>query len=45
MEVRDITKFFGSLQVLKGISLQVKQGEILTIVGPSGAGKTTLLQV
>jgi len=45
MEVKNITKFFGSLQVLKGISLQVKQGEILTIMGPSGAGKTTLLQV
>ncbi|MCD6331684.1 MAG: ABC transporter ATP-binding protein [Bacteroidales bacterium] len=45
MEVKNITKFFGSLQVLKGISLQVEQGEILTIMGPSGAGKTTLLQV
>lgn len=43
--IRDITKSFGSLQVLKGISLHIEKGEIVSIVGPSGAGKTTLLQI
>ncbi len=41
----NITKSYGELQVLKGLSLEVKQKEIITIVGPSGAGKTTLLQI
>ncbi len=45
IELRDITKSFGSLQVLKGISLQINKGEVVSIVGPSGAGKTTLLQI
>lgn len=45
IEVRDIRKSFGTLEVLKGISLEVGQGEIVSIVGPSGAGKTTLLQI
>ena len=45
IEVRDITKSFGSLQVLKGINLQINKGEVVSIVGPSGAGKTTLLQI
>jgi lipoprotein-releasing system ATP-binding protein len=40
-----IKKSFGSLEVLKGISLEVKKGEIVSIIGPSGAGKTTLLQI
>lgn len=40
-----LVKSFGSLQVLKGISLHVKKGEIVSIVGASGAGKTTLLQI
>ncbi len=40
-----ITKSFGSLQVLKGIDLEINRGEIVSIVGPSGAGKTTLLQI
>ena len=40
-----ITKSFGSLQVLKGIDLNINKGEIVSIVGPSGAGKTTLLQI
>ena len=39
------TKSFGSLQVLKGIDLEINKGEIVSIVGPSGAGKTTLLQI
>ena len=42
---KDIKKSFGSLQVLKGIDLEINQGEIVSIVGPSGAGKTTLLQI
>lgn len=45
IKVEGITKSFGSLKVLKGIDLQVKQGEIISIVGASGAGKTTLLQI
>lgn len=45
IEVRNITKSFGSLQVLKGIDLSIGDGEVVSIVGPSGAGKTTLLQI
>lgn len=41
----NITKSFGSLQVLKDIDLDIQQGEVVSIVGPSGAGKTTLLQI
>jgi lipoprotein-releasing system ATP-binding protein len=40
-----ITKSFGSLQVLKGIDLEIAEGEVVSIVGSSGAGKTTLLQI
>jgi lipoprotein-releasing system ATP-binding protein len=43
--VKELTKRFGELQVLKGVNLEVKQGEIIAIVGASGAGKTTLLQL
>lgn len=43
--LQDITKSFGSLQVLRGISLHVERGEMVSIIGPSGAGKTTLLQI
>ncbi|MDE5988811.1 MAG: ABC transporter ATP-binding protein [Duncaniella sp.] len=45
IQVNDITKSFDKLQVLKGVSLSIEDGEMLTIVGPSGAGKTTLLQI
>ena len=45
IQLHDIHKSFGSLQVLKGIDLTINPGEIVSIVGPSGAGKTTLLQI
>lgn len=45
IELQEITKSFGSLQVLKGIDLTIDKGEVVSIVGPSGAGKTTLLQI
>ena len=45
IEVRNIRKSFGSLEVLKGIDLDIRKGEVVSIVGPSGAGKTTLLQI
>lgn len=45
IHVKNITKSFGSLQVLKGITLDINKGEVVSIVGPSGAGKTTLLQI
>ncbi len=45
IDIKGITKSFGSLQVLKGIDLHIDKGEVVSIVGPSGAGKTTLLQI
>lgn len=45
IRLENITKSFGDLQVLRGIDLEISQGEIVSIVGPSGAGKTTLLQI
>ena len=45
IKVEKIFKSFGDLKVLKGIDLEVKKGEIVSIVGPSGAGKTTLLMI
>ena len=45
IQLRNITKSFGQLQVLKGIDLDISRGEVVSIVGPSGAGKTTLLQI
>lgn len=44
IEFRDINKSFGNTQVLKGINLEVKEGELLTLLGPSGCGKSTLLR-
>lgn len=45
IQAENITKNFGDVKVLKNISLEIKKGEIISIVGPSGAGKTTLLQI
>lgn len=45
IELKNIKKSFGELQVLKGIDLNIAKGEVVSIVGPSGAGKTTLLQI
>jgi len=45
IEVKNIRKSFGSLEVLKGVDLTVEKGEIVSIIGKSGAGKTTLLQI
>ena len=45
IQLQGITKSFGSLQVLRGIDLNIDKGELVSIVGPSGAGKTTLLQI
>ena len=45
IEVENIVKRFGTLEVLRGVNLRIGQGEIVGIVGPSGAGKTTLLQI
>ena len=45
IELKNIHKSFGSLEVLKGIDLHINKGEVVSIVGPSGAGKTTLLQI
>ena len=45
IKAQNIHKSFGSLEVLKGVSLNVAPAEVVSIVGPSGAGKTTLLQI
>lgn len=45
IELKNICKSYGSLQVLRNVNIQVNEHEIVTIVGPSGAGKTTLLQI
>ena len=44
LKVVDLHKYFGDLQVLKGISMEVHQGDVLTMLGASGSGKTTLLK-
>lgn len=44
LDVSDVSKAFGSVEVLRSVSLQVTRGEVVTIIGPSGSGKTTLLR-
>ena len=45
IELKNIYKSFGSLEVLRNVSATINNGEVVSIVGPSGAGKTTLLQI
>lgn len=45
IQIENLTKSFGDLQVLKGVNLTIERGEVISIVGSSGAGKTTLLQL
>tara|TARA_R110000868_G_scaffold3811_12_gene23555 strand:- start:43755 stop:44414 length:660 start_codon:yes stop_codon:yes gene_type:complete len=45
IKATNINKYYGNLQVLKGVDLHIQKGEVVSIVGPSGAGKTTLLQI
>ena len=44
VSIRDVHKSFGELEVLKGVSLDIKKGEVICIIGPSGSGKSTLIR-
>jgi branched-chain amino acid transport system ATP-binding protein len=43
LEVKDINTYYGNIQALKGVSLEISEGEIITLIGANGAGKTTTL--
>ena len=45
VRAEDVRKSFGSLEVLRGINLQVRRGEVMTLLGPSGSGKTTFIRL
>ena len=45
LEVKDLTKNFGATEVLKGISFELEEGKVLSVIGSSGSGKTTLLRM
>ncbi len=45
IEIRNLTKYYGEFQALKGIDLDIKQGEVLGLIGPNGAGKTTTVRI
>ena len=44
LQVKDIKKTFGDNEVLKGVSIEVNKGDVVSVLGPSGSGKTTLLR-
>ena len=44
LEVKDLTKSFGATEVLKGITFELEEGKVLSVIGSSGSGKTTLLR-
>ena len=44
VSIKDVYKSFGELEVLKGVSLDINQGEVICIIGPSGSGKSTLIR-
>ncbi len=45
IEIDSVTKRYGSLEALRGVSLQIDQGEFFALLGPNGAGKTTLISI
>src|SRR3970282_2722653 len=45
VEVKNLSRFYGALQAVKGVSFAIRQGEVLGFLGPNGAGKTTTMQI